>query len=805
MYKNYVTVALRNLVKHKAYSFINIGGLAVGIAGCLLITLYVLDELSYDRFHAKVDRIYRVTADVKQVGSDAESRNPTNGWPVGRLLKEEFSEVEAVCYIRKPNNPAIKHQGEYFYEETLTADENFLEVFSFSLLKGNQKTALLQPYSMLITEKIEQKYFGKESALGKTLILNDSIPYTVTGVLQNVPRNSHIRFDIALSFATFKARNPQFYENQGWFDLNMYNYALLRQGADIKAFAAKARGLAMRHASEQLKQFGYELYIGFQPLSEVYLNANIGNGLGPISNITYVYMLSAIAIFVLFIACINFTNLATARAVERAREVGVRKVIGSTRSALIGQFLSESFLTTVVALLFAFVLITGTLPVFNELANKSFTVEDILTPQLVAAIIILLLLVSLLAGVYPAFVLSGFKPVQVLKGTFVTSGGGTGLRKALVVVQFAISCSLIICTLVVLGQLRYMQSQDLGFTKEQVLVLDARKAPWAIRHTQYETLKQELKKHAAVKEVSATYGVPGRSGWQGQIVFPEGRPKDQGTSVEYMAVDHDFVRTFDLKVVAGRDLSTDFTSDEKNALLINETAVKQMGWETPENAIGKKIESPSGYPQGMVVGVIKDYHQHGLQEKIAPLVMDINSQVFGLFAIRLQTKDIAATMEAIHATGKQFFGNYPLEYFFLDDDFARQYDQEVRLTKIFTTFSTLAILIACLGLFGLVAFTTVQRTKEIGIRKVLGAPVGSIMAMLSKDFLKLVFIAFVIACPLAGYAMSRWLEDFAYRIDLAWWIFAMAGLLVLVIALLTISFQAIKAALANPVKSLRNE
>jgi putative ABC transport system permease protein len=350
-----------------------------------------------------------------------------------------------------------------------------------------------------------------------------------------------------------------------------------------------------------------------------------------------------------------------------------------------------------------------------------------------------------------------------------------------------------------------MQSQDLGFTKEQVLVLDARKAPWAIRHKQYETLKQELKKHTAIKEVSATYSVPGRSGWQGQIVFPEGRPKDQGISVEYMAVDHDFVRTFDLKVIAGRDLSADFTSDEKNALLINETAVKQLGWETPEKAVGRKIESPSGYPEGIVVGVIKDYHQHGLQEKIAPLVMDINSQVFGLFAIRLQTNNITTTIETIQATSKQFFGNYPLDYFFLDDDFARQYDKEVRLTKIFTTFSTLAILIACLGLFGLVAFTTVQRTKEICIRKVLGAPVGSIVVMLSKDFLKLVCIAFVIACPMAWYAMSRWLEDFAYRIDLSWWIFALAGIVALAIAFLTVSFQSVKAALANPVKSLRNE
>jgi putative ABC transport system permease protein len=805
MFKNYLTVALRNLVKHQAYSIINIGGLAIGIAGCILIALYVLDELSYDTFHTKAGRIYRVTTDVKQTGHDGESRNFTNGWPVGRLLKQDFAEVEAVTYMRKTSNPAIKHQGQYFYEETLTADEHFLEVFSFPLLKGDKKTALSQPFSLLITRKLEKKYFGNENALGKTLIFNDSVPYTVTGVLQDIPQNSHIQFDIALSFATFKARNPQFNENQGWFDLNMYNYVLLREEAAFMTFADKARGLVMRYASEQLKQFGYEVYLGFQPLTNVYLNGSIGNGLGPSSNITYVYLLSAIAIFVLLIACINFTNLATARAVERAREVGVRKVIGSTRQALIGQFLSESFLTSVLALFISLGLILALLPAFNQLANKSFNIYAVFSPPILAAVSVLLILVSLLAGLYPAFVLSGFRPVQVLKGTFATGSRGTGLRQTLVVIQFAISCVLIICTLVVLGQLRYMQSQELGFTKEQVLVLDARKAPWAIRNKRYETFKQELKKQTTIKAVSATYSVPGRNGWQGQMVFPEGRSKDQGTSVEYMAVDPDFVRTFELKIVAGRDLSSDFTSDEKNALLVNETAVREMGWGTPDDAIGKKIDSPSGYPQGIVVGVIKDYHQHGLQEKIAPVVMDINPEVFGLFAIRLQTKNIAAATEAVQAAGRQFFGNYPLEYFFLDDDFARQYDKEVRLTKIFTTFATLAILIACLGLFGLVAFTTVQRTKEIGIRKVLGAPVSGIVIMLSKDFLKLVLIAFVLACPVAWYAMSRWLQDFAYRINLDWWVFALAGILASLIALFTVSFQSIKAALANPVKSLRNE
>jgi putative ABC transport system permease protein len=805
MLQNYLIIALRNLFRRKAYSFINIGGLAIGIAACILIGLYVRDELSFDRFHAKGHRIYRVLSEIRERGASSGGLNSTNGWPVGLALQDEFPEVEAALYLRKQSPPPIKHKGEYFYEDVIYADESFLQTFSFPLLSGDPATALKEPFTLLITEAVERKYFDGQPALGKTITFYDSLAFTVTGVLPNVPENSHMQFDMVLSFATFRARNPRFGTNEGWFDLNMYNYVLLREGADVEAFKAKARNLGMQRAGDFYRQYGYEMYLAFQPLHEIYLNPDTGNGLGPSGNIAYVYLLSAIGLFVMLIACINFVNLATARAVERAREVGVRKVIGSTRLALIGQFMGESLLTCMLALAIALGLVALAFPLFNELSGKLFSFPDLLRPDAVLLMLVLVILVSGLAGFYPAFMLSGFKPVQTLKGNFTAGRQGIRLRQGLVVFQFAVSCALIIGTLVVFSQLRYMQSRDLGFTREQILVLDARKTPWATRTGKYETIKQELQKHTAVKEVSATQAVPGRTGWQGQIVFPEGRPKDQGLEVEYLAVDYDFVQTFGLELVAGRNLSADFTSDQSNALLINETAVWKMGWETPANAIGKKIDSPSGYPQGVVVGVVKDYHQHGLQERIAPVVMDLEPEFFELFAMRINPAEVSATLAHLESTWNAFFAGYPMEYSFLDEDFARQYTQEVRLTKIFTTFSSLAILIACLGLFGLVAFTTVQRTKEIGIRKVLGASVPHIAALLAKDFLKLVTLAFLLAAPLAWYFMNRWLEAFAYRISISFWIFGLAGSLALLIALLTVSWQSITAALVNPVKSLRNE
>jgi len=804
MLKSYFKTAWRSLWRQKVFSFINITGLGVGLSCCLLIVLFIRDELAFDKFHTHKGRIYRVLSEISKIGEKSGSVNITNGWPLGRFMKEKYPEVEEMVYMRQPQYP-IKHNGQYFFENIISADESLFRVFSFPLLKGNPKTALAQPNTLVLTEKMARKYFGSTEAVGQTLMLNDTLPFQVTGVVKDVPKQSHIQFDILVSFATFKANNPDFYENQGWFDLNMYNYVLLREGTDVAAFEKKVSGMAMQEAGKFYNGFGYDCKVLLQPFSDVYLQtAKIGNGLGPSTNINYMYMLGVIAIFILLIACINFMNLATARSVKRAKEVGVRKVIGSSKGALVRQFLTESFLTCFLAFVLAIELAVLAIPYFNELSGKSIAFTDLLSTDLLLILLGLLVVVSILAGLYPAFVLANFRPIQVLKGTFAGAGGVT-LRQGLVVFQFAISCALILATVVVTRQLRYMQKQDLGFNKEQVLVIDAALTSFDPGNGKYRALKQALAAHATVKSVAAGLAVPGRSGWGGQLVIPEGKLKEQMLSVEYLAADEDFVQTLGLQLLAGRSFSADFRSDKGSALLLNEAAVKEMDFGTPAQAIGKHIDSPSGFPKGIVVGVVKDYHQHGLQEKIRPVVFDFNPSVFQTYAIRMQPSNVPATLAHVQKVCDQFFNGYKADYFFLDEDFARQYQQETRLAKIFATFSCLSIFIACLGLFGLVAFTTVQRTKEIGIRKVLGASVSNIMVLLAKDFMKLVMLANVIAWPLAWWGMNKWLQDFAYRTQISWWIFALTGGVALLITLFTVGMQAFKAAAANPVHALKNE
>jgi putative ABC transport system permease protein len=800
---NFFKIAYRSLLRHKAHSFINIAGLAIGLAACLLIFAYVQDELSYDRFHHKADRVFRVSSNMYPSDGEPNLFN-TNGWPVGERLREDYPEVEAVTDMRGWPAFAIKHDGLYYYDKIMYADENFFSLFSFPVLKGDPGTALRDPYTLLITPHLEQKLFGNAGGLGKTLILGDTIQFKITGIIE-VPLHSHIQFDMLASMATIKAIDPSYIPANGWTNINQFNYILLKPGVNQEAFAAKIRRMPMEHVGQQLLAMGFRYELSLQPIRDIYLKSDRGNGLGPVSDIIYVYFLSAIGLIILLIGCINFINLTTARATERSKEVGIRKVIGSQRSSLIGQFLSESFLTCLVALGGAFVIMHMALPLFNSLTDKQFTLALFGSPLLLLAVLCILLLVGLLAGTYPAFVLSSFKPIQALKGISRSGVGGLRLRQALVVAQFGISCLLIVGTLVVLGQLRYMQNKPLGFNKDQVLVLDARKGPWSVRTGQYQSIKNELLRHPNITQVSATYAVPGRTGWQGQIVFPEGRASDGGLDVEYLAVDHDFIPTLGLQLLAGRNYSAEHRTDGDNALIINEAALQAFGWETPESAIGKRIDSPSGQPEGVVIGVVKDYHQHGLQEKINPVVFDLNPEVFQLFAIRTGSQDLGATLAHVESVWNNFFDGYPFAHFFLDEDFNRLYKNEERLARIFIVFSVLAILIACLGLFGLAAYATIQRSKEIGIRKVMGASVMHITLLLSKDFIKLVLIAFVLASPLAWLGIQRWLNNFAYPAPIGLDVFLIAGGAALLIAILTVSYQSIKTALANPIKSLRQE
>ena len=795
MLKNYLKTALRYFRRHKGFAAINLVGLAVGLAGCLLIGLYVQDELAYDRFHEKGDRIYRLG-------------HSTVGWPYGRIVEAEYPEVEKVVYLRTHPTFSIEHGGQHFFESMLYADAGFFHLFDFPLVEGNPTTALTEPYTLILSEALAHKLFGEERALGRTLMLSDSLQFTVSGVAR-VPHRSHLQFDALLSFETLRVRNPDWFEAEmtnGWYDLNVVNYVLLHEGADAEALAAKVRNLPQERAGDYLSRWGVSAYqLNLEPMRHIYLRSEHGNMLGPKSTIDYVYLLSAVGLFLLLIAAVNFVNLTTARSVERAKEVGVRKVVGSNRGALIRQFLAESFLMCLLAVILAVGLAWLALPFFNELALKQYAAGDLFTLQVALALVGLAVVVGLLAGLYPALSLSAFRPIEALKGRFATGRRGGRLRQGLVVFQFAISGTLILGTLVVLSQLRYMQQQDLGFDGEQVLVLDTRQAPGKELVRRSHVLKQALAAHTAVEQVSAMWTVPGRNGWRGQMSFPEGWPEGESIGLEYVAVDYDFVETLGLKMVAGRPFDPAFAPDAKTAVIINEAAVDAARWASAEEAIGKGFTSPgSGKPDGVVIGVVEDYHHHSLQRRIGPMMFGIRPGN-GLFALRIEATKAGSVVAHLKQTWTQFFAEYPFDFFFLDEDFARQYEQEQRLMRIFSIFAALTILIACLGLFGLVAFTAAQRTKEIGIRKVLGASVAHIVALLSKDFLKWVLIAFLVAVPIAYYAMSKWLENFAYRTAIGIETFLIGGALLLLVALVTVSYQAVRAALADPVQSLRYE
>lgn len=802
---NFLKVTLRNFSRNKGYTLINITGLAIGLACCILIFLYVRHELSYDRFHENSDRIYRVSSEVIPPQTDELQRFPTVGWPVGRTLENNFPGVEEAAHLRGYPNYSILHEGEYHFEDMIHADQAFLDIFSFPFVEGDPEGALAEPYSIVITQDLKQKFFAGQPAVGRELTFEDSLSFTVSGVIENVPRNSHLQFDLLISFATLESQNPQITSGSGWMNLNMHNYLLLNENTDASDLREQIAGLYAEQIGGQLEQMGYEANLRMESLGDIYLRSDFGNSLGPSSDINYVYLLSAIGLFILVIACVNFMNLATARSTERAREVGIRKAMGSSRLALSAQFIAESVLTTLLALAAALGLVSLFLPEFNELTGQQFALAEFFNPAVLPFYILLGLLVGTAAGLYPALVLSGYNPLHVLSHFNVTARGSTAFRKGLVVFQFAISCILILGTLVVLRQLNYMQEQNLGFNSEQVLVMDARQTDGDTVASRYETIKQELSRHPAVETASAALATPGRNGWQGQVAYPEGGSPEESVSTEYLAVDHDYVSTLGLTIVAGRDFSRAFQTDAEESLVVNEAAVEAFGWETPENAVGKRIDSPSGYPAGEVIGVVENYHHHGLQQDIRPIVMDINPGSFRFLALRFQPGSTAGVIDHSEEIWNQFFQGYPMDYFFLDQDFARQYRSERRLSRIFGVFTVLAIFIACMGLFGLATFSARKRAREIGIRKVLGATARNVVMLMTKDFLLLVGIAFLIALPVAYYATEQWLQGFANRIEPGIGLFATTGLIALAVAVISVSWQSLRAAYQNPVNSIRSE
>ncbi|GAA4410596.1 ABC transporter permease [Nibrella viscosa] len=796
MLRNYLKVAVRSLFKNKVYAFTNMLGLTIGLAAFGLISLYLYDEWRVDQFHDKGNRIYRVLTNTRVKGE--AGINSTVGRPLAQKIEAEVPEVETVIPVRT-TSLAIKHNNQYFYEKELYAGEHFLDAFSFPLIEGDPKTALREPYSLVLTKTVARKYFGAGSPLGKVLMLGDTLPFRVTGILAE-PQPSHMDFQVLLSLSTFYALGG---DRTPWFTWDETCYVLLPEKANRAAAESKISALSMRYNGQEYRNNGYEVTHTLEPVTDIYLHSRAGGLNRATGSARQVQMLGLIGLFILLLACSNFVNLTTAHQGERAKEVGVRKTIGASYQAVVGQFIGESLLLAVLSGILALLVVGLMLPLLNELTEKTITVALLRQPVPLLVILGFVLFTGVLAGWYPALVLARFRPVDTLKGKLVATPKRAWLRQGLVVFQFTVSLVLIISTLVVSRQLTHMQNQALGFNKERVLAVELRKTPRREFIDNYESIKQQTKALPNVQTVAGVAALPGQSGWDGQLVWVEGRPQDQAVTLEVIPVDHDYVKTVGLKILHGRDYSQAFSTDATSGVLLNETACRAFGWK-PAEAVGKKL-STAGLDGGQVIGVLADYHQHGLQEKIKPVLTFIAPYAFRFLALRLGPGNLSASVAQVERFWKARFPGYPFEYWFLDEDFDRQYRAEQRLARIFSVFASLAILIACLGLFGLATFTAERRTKEIGIRKVLGASVPSLVSLLSVDFLKLVLVAILVASPIAWYAMNRWLEDFAYRIDMPWWIFVVAGLGAVLIAFITISFQSLKAAFLNPVTSLKNE
>lgn len=793
MLKNYFKIAFRNLWRHRVFSFINIMGLTVGLTAFFLIFMYVKFELSYESFNSKADRIYRVVTDLKTPSETINTSGPA--WAVGPNIKDEFPEVESFVRISDANLLVRKDDIKFQEENALFADSAFFQVFDYKLLKGNPKTALKEQLSIVFTETAAKKYFGSVDPMGKTLLLTgDAFPSTVTGIMKDMPENSQVKADMLVSMSTLTQKFNRGLDSQ-WSNYGNRTFLLLKPQTNAGALVAKIPAFLEKRNGTEMKQLQMFPKILLEPLRDVYLySTRDGSKTGNSNN---VYIFSIIALFILVIACINFVNLTTARSAERAKEVGIRKVVGAGKPQLAKQFIGESVLICVIACILAVMASGLLLSAFNQLSGKIISTSIFEHPVYLLMLLLIAVGIGILAGIYPALVLSSFQPVKVLKGRFATGTKGILLRKGLVVAQFTISIGLIIGTIVVYSQMKYMRSQDLGFNKDQKLIIDSHGDPAKM------VFKQAVNTLPNVLSTSLAGSVPG-GGNPGAYSQVENRKGDmQIANLDLYFTDFDYIPQYKIKMVAGRAFSKDMGTDTTQAMILNETAVKMFGYNSPKDIIGKKFDQWGR--KGTIIGVTEDFHFRSLQEVIKPLSIRIEPGGCDLVSVNISGSNVPATIAAIEVKWKSLIPNRPFNYFFLDEFFDKQYRSEVRFGKLFLNFALLAIFISCLGLLGLASYSTMQRTKEIGIRKVMGASVAGIVNLLSRDFLLLVLISFIIAAPIAWFGMHSWLKDFAYRIDISWWIFALAGLLAVLIAVGTISFQAIRAAVMNPVKSLRTE
>lgn len=807
MIKNYLKTALRNLFKHKGYSLINILGLAIGMASCLMIVMYVNHELSYDSFNEKADRIYRVAGSFRWGGRDFDIA--VNAAPVAQTMINDFPEVEDAVRFRQRGRYVIKYGDKSFRERnTSFADASFFNVFSIPLLKGDPQTALAAPKTLVLSRDTAAKYFRDEDPIGKTLKINDREDYQVTGVYENIPGNSHFHFDILFSMESLQESKGQI-----WLSQNFQTYIVLRQGADYRALEAKFPDLIIKYMGPQLKSFlgktieevvaEGELRAEFflQPLTSIHLHSDLLGEMEATSDAKYVYIFSAIALFILLIAAVNFMNLATARSANRAREVGIRKVLGSYRKQLVGQFLTESMVLSFMAMLLALGLLSMALPLFNNLAGKDLVFSLLGQGTMPILLVLMTVLTGFLAGSYPAFFISAFRPVNVLKGKMKTGVKSGMLRSIMVVFQFASSIILIVGTFVVYNQLHYIQNKNLGYEKEQVVMLENT----YLLGNQIQAFKEAVLANPQFVSGTVSGYLPVPSNRSNNATFPEGEiNSDKATSMQQWDVDYDFIKTLGIKIIAGRDFSRQFSTDT-SAAIINQAVAKHFAWTDPVGKrLGRGASTDGKVDLYEVVGVMEDFHFESLRDTIGPLILFLGDSR-GMISFRVETDNVTGMIGALENQWREFLPDQPFEYSFLDDRFDAMYRSEQRIGKIFGVFAGLAIFIGCLGLFGLAAFTAEQRTKEIGVRKILGASVPNITRLLLKEFTVLIGIANIVAWPIAFFIMRMWLQDFSYQTSLGLWIFLAAGLMTLLIAIFTVSFQAIKAALADPIKSLRYE
>ncbi len=809
MLKNYVKIALRSLLKDKIFSGINILGLALGLGCCILISLYTLDELSYDRHHRDPENLYRVATEI--ISPERHMKIATSPAPLAPALKRDLPEVEAAVRVMRPpgvSQHILRHGERQFVENSgLWVDADFFQLFSYDFLHGNPMEALRQPNCVVLSDELANKLFGEANPVGQTIEIDDNygaFDYQVTGVFKQTGFNSHLEASFLVSLKS-KGIGEYAYSRTNWAGNNfLLTYIRTRPGTQTESVQSKFPALLAQYAAADLEAAGFEKKHFLQPVPDIHLHSGLPGDGGKTGSIALVYTLSSIAILVLLVACINYMNLSTAKSTRRAREIGVRKVLGSQRSTLALQFICESVILTLVAAVLVLVALELFLPKFNQLIRRDLSLLASINSSAIAILLGIVLITGIAAGSYPAFFLSSFAPVRALQGEIAEKLSARTLRKVLVAFQFVISISLIIGIIVISRQLSFMQNKQLGFAKEQRLVIPFR-TETAVE--QQEVFKQAVLAEQSVRSATATSSYPSRFVVHDNQFFLEGNTIDEAVICKINYSDHDVVETFGYEIVAGRDFSKQYATDISTAILVNEATLKSLGLNLA-NAVGARLNTVWNDENRTfeIVGVVRDFHYQSLHEVVRPFVFLLSRDLdLPYMVLQLETSDYSATLTRLEQIWQEHLPQVPFEFSFLDEQVNQQYQQEQQQAKLVGYFTILAIFIACLGLYGLASFTAARKTKEIGIRKVLGASVASIVSLLSRDFLKLVVLANLIAWPVAWFAMQKWLENYAYRVEVNWWTFVIAGSLAFMIALLTVSAQSVKAALANPASSLRDE